>query len=92
MAYQSTWYFTDLPEDVVDIIGGAPFNEDEEKMMADAVREMPPGSPLTAALPRLPGLPMTAPVRQQIQPQQFAAAFPQDDIGQLIANQRAQSA
>ena len=30
--------------------------------------------------------------RQQIQPQQFAAAFPQDDIGQLIANQRAQNA
>ena len=79
-------------EDVVDIIGGPPFNEDEEKMMANAVREMPPGSPLTAALPRLPGLPMTAPVRQQIQPQQFAAAFPQDDIGQLIANQRAQNA
>jgi len=79
-------------EDVVDIIGGAPFNEDEEKMMANAVREMPPGSPLTAALPRLPGLPMTAPARQQIQPQQFAAAFPQDDIGQLIANQRAQNA
>ena len=79
-------------EDVVDIIGGPPFNEDEEKIMANAVREMPPGSPLTAALPRLPGLPMTAPVRQQIQPQQFAAAFPQDDIGQLIANQRAQNA
>ena len=79
-------------EDVVDIIGGPPFNEDEEKMMANAVREMPPGSPLTAALPRLPGLPMTAPARQQIQPQQFAAAFPQDDIGQLIANQRAQNA
>ena len=79
-------------EDIVDIIGGAPFNEDEEKMMANAVREMPPGSPLTAALPRLPGLPMTAPARQQIQPQQFAAAFPQDDIGQLIANQRAQNA
>ena len=37
-------------------------------------------------------IPMTAPVRQQIQPQQFAAAFPQDDIGQLIANQRAQNA
>ena len=79
-------------EDVVDIIGGPPFNEDEEKIMANAVREMPPGSPLTAALPRLPGLPMTAPVRQQIQPQQFAAAFPQDDIGQLIANQRVQNA
>ena len=79
-------------EDVVDIIGGPPFNEDEEKMMANAVREMPPGSPLTAALPRLPGLPMTAPVRQQIQPEQFATAFPQDDLGQLIANQRAQNA
>ena len=79
-------------EDIVQILGGPPFDEDEEKMMANAVREMPPGSPLMAALPRLPGLPMTAPVRQQIQPQQFAAAFPQDDIGQLIANQRAQNA
>ena len=78
-------------EDIVNIIGGPPFDEDEEKMMANAVREMPPG-PLTAALPRLPGLPMTAPIRQQIQPQQFAAAFPQDDIGQLIANQRTQNA
>ena len=41
-------------EDVVDIIGGPPFNEDEEKIMANAAGEMPPGSPLTAALPRLP--------------------------------------
>lgn len=77
-------------EDIVSIIGGAPVNESEARIMAEGLQNMAPG-PLTASLPRLPGLPVggQAPViNQAIAPQDYAAAFPRDELGQLIASRR----
>ena len=77
-------------EDIVSIIGGAPVNENEAEVMAQGLETMAQG-PLTASLPRLPGLPVggQAPViNQTIAPQDYATAFPRDELGQLIASRR----
>lgn len=77
-------------EDIVSIIGGAPVNESEAQIMAEGLQNMAQG-PLTASLPRLPGLPVggQAPViNQTIAPQDYATAFPRDELGQLIASRR----
>ena len=81
-------------EDVVSIIGGAPVNENEARVMAQGLESMPPG-PLTMALPKLPGLPVAQQAPQmtaQIAPQDYQAAFPRDELGQLIATRRGQNA
>jgi len=77
-------------EDVVSIIGGAPVNESEAQIMAEGLQNMAQG-PLTSSLPRLPGLPVggQAPaINQTIAPQDYATAFPRDELGQLIASRR----
>jgi hypothetical protein len=80
-------------EDIVNIIGGAPIDLAEEKIMAQGLQTMPPG-PLTSALPRLPGiesgLTQAPTVSGQIAPQDYAAAFPFDELGQLVASRRGQ--
>ena len=80
-------------EDIVSIIGGAPTNEDEAQIMSEGLATMAPG-PITASLPRLPGLPvapqMQQPLQGQIAPQDYAAAFPFDELGQLAATRRGQ--
>jgi len=81
-------------EDVVSIIGGAPVNENEAQVMAQGLETMDEG-PLTAALPKLPGLPVAQQAPQmtaQIAPQDYQAAFPRDELGQLIATRRGQNA
>ena len=81
-------------EDVVSIIGGAPVNENEARVMAQGLESMDEG-PLTMALPKLPGLPVAqqAPqMTEQIAPQDYQAAFPRDELGQLIATRRGQNA
>ena len=81
-------------EDIVSIIGGAPVNEDEAQIMSEGLATMAPG-PITASLPRLPGLPvapqMQQPLQGQIAPQDYAAAFPFDELGQLVASRRGQA-
>jgi hypothetical protein len=61
--------------------------------MAQGLQTMPPG-PLTSALPRLPGiesgLTQAPTVSGQIAPQDYAAAFPFDELGQLVASRRGQ--
>ena len=79
-------------EDIVSIIGGEPVNESEAAIMAQGLATMPPG-PLQSALPKLPGLPVMQQAPQmtaQIAPQDYAAAFPRDELGQLIATRRGQ--
>jgi len=79
-------------EDIVSIIGGEPVNESEAQVMAQGLETMPPG-PLQSALPKLPGLPVmqqTPQMTAQIAPQDYAAAFPRDELGQLIATRRGQ--
>ena len=79
-------------EDIVSIIGGEPVNESEAAIMAQGLETMPPG-PLQSALPKLPGLPVMQQAPQmtaQIAPQDYAAAFPRDELGQLIATRRGQ--
>jgi hypothetical protein len=80
-------------EDIVSIIGGAPTNEDEAQIMSEGLATMAPGL-ITASLPRLPGLPvapqMQQPLQGQIAPQDYAAAFPFDELGQLAATRRGQ--
>ena len=81
-------------EDVISIIGGAPVNENEARVMARGLETMDEG-PLTAALPKLPGLPVAQQAPQltaQIAPQDYQAAFPRDELGQLIATRRGQNA
>jgi hypothetical protein len=79
-------------EDIVSIIGGEPVNESEAQVMAQGLETMAPG-PLQSALPRLPGLPVAQQAPQmtaQIAPQDYQAAFPRDELGQLIASRRGQ--
>ena len=79
-------------EDIVSIIGGEPVNESEAQIMAQGLETMAPG-PLQSALPRLPGLPVAQQAPQmtaQIAPQDYQAAFPRDELGQLIASRRGQ--
>src|SRR5210317_541158 len=79
-------------EDIVSIIGGEPVNESEAQVMAQGLETMAPG-PLQSALPRLPGLPVAQQAPQmtaQIAPQDYQAAFPMDELGQLIATRRGQ--
>ena len=79
-------------EDIVSIIGGEPVNESEAAIMAQGLETMAPG-PLQSALPKLPGLPVMQQAPQmtaQIAPQDYAAAFPRDELGQLIATRRGQ--
>ena len=79
-------------EDIVSIIGGEPVNESEAAIMAQGLATMPPG-PLQSALPKLPGLPVMQQAPQmtaQIAPQDYDAAFPRDELGQLIATRRGQ--
>lgn len=74
-------------DDLFRPIGGAPANQDEERLMADAVRRAPAGS-LQNALPRLPGIPMPPLQPQAVTPQRYAAAFPTDTLGILAAQGR----
>jgi len=81
-------------EDIVNIIGGAPVDAAEEQVMSQGLQTMPPG-PLTSPLPRFPGIEsglVQAPtVSGQVAPQDYAAAFPFDELGQLVANKRGQA-
>jgi len=81
-------------EDIVNIIGGAPVDAAEEQVMSQGLQTMPPG-PLTSPLPRFPGIEsglVQAPtVAGQVAPQDYAAAFPFDELGQLVASRRGQA-
>jgi hypothetical protein len=77
-------------DDLFKPMGGTPRNDEEEQIMRQAAATMPPG-PIQSALPRLPGLPIgiTPPTQQQpINPQRYAAAFPNDTAGILAAQGR----